>query len=297
MGLINNPLRRITGATLGSAAQVGDLEQSLRKANADGSRVDWAFRGQPGTYGSLRPTFQRAFPSKDSDTTASQIEAGLIRSFRIHYARLYASSSGLPDPALIAEANELACLSVMQHYGVPTRMLDWTSNFWVAVYFACSGEPEQDAELWLYDRSIFLKSSADQIETQSNAPTIAAHSSEPFVAPCARLSDLQGKMIAEVMPTTSPRLRHQSGHHTVSHGIFDEHAIRLDRLANLLRGPKTSRFRRILIESSAKQNILTYLEKFQDINAATIYPDLEGLAMFLRLQFKSLVTLLYSREA
>ena len=44
---------------------------------------------------------------------------------------------------------------MMQHYGVPTRLLDWTSDFWTAVYFVCAGDPPKEAELWLYNRDIF----------------------------------------------------------------------------------------------------------------------------------------------
>jgi hypothetical protein len=43
-------------------------------------------------------------------------------------------------------------LVVMQHYGAPTRLLDWTKSAWVAVFFAVSGGWDSDGYLYGFRR-------------------------------------------------------------------------------------------------------------------------------------------------
>lgn len=43
-------------------------------------------------------------------------------------------------------------LIVMQHYGAPTRLLDWTKSAWIAAFFAVSGSWESDGYMYCFRR-------------------------------------------------------------------------------------------------------------------------------------------------
>lgn len=42
-------------------------------------------------------------------------------------------------------------LTLMQHYGLPTRLLDWSSNLLVALYFCCIENDGQDGSVFVFD--------------------------------------------------------------------------------------------------------------------------------------------------
>ena len=67
-------------------------------------------------------------------------------------------------------------LEIAQHFGVPTRLLDFTENPLVALYFACSGSPQNDAAVWIinepaYNKKFFFESVLVQASKSQNIVT------------------------------------------------------------------------------------------------------------------------------
>ena len=56
----------------------------------------------------------------------------------------------------------VAPLTVMQHYGAPTRLLDWSTSPLVAAFFAAVGKPDQDGAVWWFRAEAFDKAATAQ---------------------------------------------------------------------------------------------------------------------------------------
>ena len=105
---------------------------SLRKQD-DGSV--FLFRGQP-CYEQLLPKIARRNPLLDT----SLIELIMIAELRRNGDRFFSQS----------QMTELDILAIAQHHGMATRLLDWSTNPLVALWFACNNQDARSGHLYIY---------------------------------------------------------------------------------------------------------------------------------------------------
>lgn len=102
-------------------------------------RRGWIYRGADSTF-NLETSLERAQKRIDIPAMRSPgLEEAYMRAFRRHY-HVYAAQ--LPAPT-----DDVQWLSLMQHHGAPTRLLDWSYSVYVAAYFA-QEEGENDGAIW-----------------------------------------------------------------------------------------------------------------------------------------------------
>jgi hypothetical protein len=112
---------------------------------SDVTSTSWVFRGLPDSRYDLEPSIVR----HDKSMSWFTLEKLVAQEFRSH-ARMHLTSALLPDAG-----DEFTWLAQMQHYSVPTRLLDFTYSPFVALYFAMSGKGKDERRshirLWAVD--------------------------------------------------------------------------------------------------------------------------------------------------
>jgi hypothetical protein len=120
------------------------------------SRRGWLFRGERTTAWQLKTSLERC-----CDRT---IEGRIIREFRRAYHQF--------SPQVPERESTVEWLSIMQHHGAPSRLLDFTYSVYVAAYFAVE-EADDDSVVWAINgpwalqRAAALLKAAGKNQTES----------------------------------------------------------------------------------------------------------------------------------
>src|SRR5262245_2749413 len=110
--------------------------------------VSWVFRGQSDERYSLKTSIERLPSIKTGNSEVGEnarplLEYTILKRFQ-RQARNF-SLGYIPD-----DKDMLGWLSLLQHHGAPTRLLDWTRSPFVACFFALDGA-RSDAAVWALD--------------------------------------------------------------------------------------------------------------------------------------------------
>lgn len=113
--------------------------------HAFASRRGWLFRGERTTEWQPKSSLERCCDRLGVQPKMRRtIEGRIIREFRRAYHQF---SARVPDSRSIVE-----WLSIMQHHGAPTRLLDFTYSVYVGAYFAVEeADGGSDSVVWALD--------------------------------------------------------------------------------------------------------------------------------------------------
>jgi hypothetical protein len=232
----------------------------------------WIFRGQrkgdwklETSLGRLRSDFK--IPSNK----VVEFEEEIIRCFQRTY---YLHGSDQID-----RKNSLAWLALMQHHGAPTRLLDFTYSFWVALFFAVerAGEADKPA-IWAVDLEACYR----------RCPIKSSNDEDRFWENTSRWSDYFGARRPRklVYPVNTFQLGDRL---SIQQGIFLCPAdVRYSFEENL--EPKLASRKGSGEPSVFKIQIDSKLESWKEIvfqlhhmnvNRATLFPGIDGLAQSL----------------
>ncbi len=176
-------------------------------------------------------------------------------------------------------SDEWEFLFLMQHYGMPTRLLDWTENPLTALFFGVSsvarnpaGEPDKDVAVWVlspvtWNETIF-SSRSYRGGALSPSDTMIAQSYKPG----GDLRYINEHPVAILGIHNSPRIVAQRGSFCLfgkslkpMEQIFSEGTFHQETL------------KKLIIPKANVDGLLRQLISM-GVSDAAVYPDLEGLA-------------------
>lgn len=112
----------------------------------------WVFRGQNCSSWNLATSLERSYKRISPMITINQCEKNVLDRFK-RGAHHFVSCP--PDAK-----NTLEWLALIQHYGGPTRLLDFTRSFYIAVFFALEAA-ESEAAVWCLNTDLLRETSKE----------------------------------------------------------------------------------------------------------------------------------------
>lgn len=202
----------------------------------------------------------------------------------------------------INKSSVIENLALMQHYGIPTRLLDISSNPFVGLFFACFDNPKNTGELLMFEEKkelikyidstkVIVASMISQLKLKGNLFDITSKNPKDYdVKVINKLNYLVKKeiphfdgdelldMLNNVYIVKSrfngeSRMINQSGYFIMgtNHNSFEENAM--SKLIN--------KSHRLIIRSKSKRQILNELNII-NLNQYSVLTSLEDTAKYLR---------------
>jgi hypothetical protein len=184
----------------------------------------------------------------------------------------------LEAPTYLARlpATDWEWLFLMQHYGLPTRLLDWTQSSLIALYFAIRDNAgDTHAAVWAMNPWWLNRESFGKyVLFPADDPRASDH------APLRPGQELKGKLPLAITPI------HASQRITAQRGVFTIHGTErgaLDRLAGR-KGEERPCLRRLVIPSGSVATVRRELA-IAGISESLIFPELSGLCREIKADF------------
>ena len=228
-----------------------------------------AFRGQekaPSDW-NLRPSLARQLPKSCTFEEALGIERLVLQEF-IQDGHRNLPSWEIPD--LNNPYQLLGWLMVMQQYGAPTRILDWTFSPYVAAYFAVREAPEEDGVLWMHDYPALVKALQAEPKTEVSLSRI----DKALAGEVAKPSDPPGICAIFLKAQRSERMYAQQGFYMVCEDPRRAHNEVMNEIAK--KASVKPFLHKMVIRSAAKVQFLANL-RMMNITGASLSPGVDGL--------------------
>lgn len=177
--------------------------------------------------------------------------------------------------------NEWDKLFLMQHYGIPTRLLDWSENPFVAIYFALSSaskSKKSDAAIWMCDPISWNRAALDHISFQGEVLDESSEVLRSYI-PGTNASQMPMMPIMIYGTYNSPRIVAQRG----GFSLFGQGTRPMEEVVKDDRFPSGT-LSKIKVAHDSIEPIRSSLFR-KGFTESVVFPDLDGLAREIRRAF------------
>ena len=211
------------------------LQELNKKLEGEADNFFYVFRGQPSCEDKLDCTAFRDNKDRRNKIHLREDQEKLIADFKMKGFN-YSKEKQKP-------LSDLEMLADMRHYGSPSCLIDFTSDFMIALWFACCEKHKKNGKIFIlncYDTDIFLRVTPKDLEK----------SIDHFI-------DKKSNHLWYWIPERfNQRLTDQDAVFVLGDNIIPE-----------------KKYQSIIVKNDDKKIILDELEKFFDYSRGTLFSD------------------------
>ena len=227
----------------------------------------WISRGQSECWGKLIPKIDR-----DPIAISERSKLIHIESQSIHTFQSVAMTNATKDERE-ALKHDVNTLMVLQHYGVPTRLLDWSQYPYVALFFATFVNENVDGELWGFNYNKYVNQGSKQWERITDIP-IGSPIEVRYNVAFSKEEPKQDFFMCIFDYLYHHRINAQKGLFSLTACFGKDHAR---SIAELFDNDKNF-YHRYIIKSDLKSELVSLLEEKYGISMGSLFPDTAGAA-------------------
>jgi len=235
---------------------------------------NWIFRGQEDVSWGLQTSLERWALREGQSANVAFFEKIFVEEFQKGARNHLLSSIHLPE-------NTLEWLSLMQHHGCPTRLLDFTCSQYVAAFFALENCWKNDCTVWCIERDWCKTTAVSNFngdhEKKEDQISIDCDFADEKIFKVLFWEDSKAtQMIFPAVPLhNNARIEIQQGLFLCqgSEESFSENVGAMDNYLDYIV--------KIVISPDARKDGIKDLNKM-NVNNATLFPGLDGYARSIK---------------